>query len=256
MPELSRSRVDRLGKRLRRSGVDALSDGDRDLLEQLVASYGSVQAAVHQRLAEVLGLRPTSRTKTTGTLVEKLQRNPSMALSRMQDIAGVRLVVEMNRSQQDELAARIVEIFPGATTIDRRAEPSHGYRAVHVVVEVDRRFVEIQIRTVLQDLWAQLIERLGDNWGRGIRYGDPPDNPDAKVGAGATRRSVFEALLKQAERIDMLEDLAVRLDEVETYYKSGVGTPDDRQRVQELKEEHQALEEDIRRFYRAVGLLK
>lgn len=113
MPELSRSRVDRLGKRLRRSGVDALSDGDRDLLEQLVASYGSVQAAVHERLAEVLGLRPTSRTKTTGTLVEKLQRNPSMALSRMQDIAGVRLVVEMNRSQQDELAARIVEMFPG-----------------------------------------------------------------------------------------------------------------------------------------------
>lgn len=54
----------------------------------------------------------------------------------------------------------------------------------------------------------------------------------------------------------MLEDLAVRLDEVETYYESGAGTPEDRQRVQELKEEHQALEEEIRKFYRAIGLLK
>jgi hypothetical protein len=81
---------------------------------------------VHERLAEALGLRPTSRTKTTGTLVEKLQRNPNMALSRMQDIAGVRPVVEMNRSQHDELVDRIVELFPRTNVMDRRAEPSHN----------------------------------------------------------------------------------------------------------------------------------
>jgi ppGpp synthetase/RelA/SpoT-type nucleotidyltranferase len=160
MAELSRSRIDKLGRRLRRAGPNNLSDEERDLLERLVAAHGTVLATVQLRLAKELDLPVTSRIKTTGTLVEKLQRSESMALSRMQDIAGARLVVEMNRTEQDKLVARIVELFPGADKRDRRAEPSHGYRAVHVIVQVDQRIVEIQVRTTLQDLWAQVFERL------------------------------------------------------------------------------------------------
>jgi hypothetical protein len=198
----------------------------------------------------------TSRTKTTGTLVEKLQRNRGMALSRMQDIAGVRLVVEMNRSEQDELVDLIVDLFPGADKIDRRQEPSHGYRAVHVVVEIDQRFAEIQIRTVLQDLWAQLTERLADVWGRGIRYGELPDNPDAEAGEGITRREFLEDLLYQAERIDRLERAAVRLAEVEAFDPSAILAPEDLQRFQRVKDQFRVLEEETRDFYRALGLLK
>ena len=236
--------------------MDGLSDEDRDLLERLVASHGPALAAVQERLMQQLGVRVTSRTKTTGTLVEKLQRNPSMALSRMQDIAGVRLVVEMDRAQQDELVARIVELFPGAETIDRRAYPSHGYRAVHVVVRIDERFVEVQVRTVLQDLWAQLTERLGDVWGRGIRYGDPPDDPDALVGEETTRREFFQSLLDQAERIHQLELIAVELPQLEDFYRSTAGTAEDLQRIEELKQRHRKLEEETREYYRALGLLK
>jgi ppGpp synthetase/RelA/SpoT-type nucleotidyltranferase len=36
--------------------------------------------------------------------------------------------------------------------IDRREKPSHGYRAVHVIVECGGRMVEIQVRTELQHL--------------------------------------------------------------------------------------------------------
>ena len=129
-PDLSRSQINRLGRRLRKAGTDGISDADRDLLERLVASHGPALAAVQDQLMQTLGVRVTSRTKTTGTLIEKLQRNQSMALSRMQDIAGARLVLEMTRVQQDQLVARIVELFPGAETMDRRAQPSHGYRAV------------------------------------------------------------------------------------------------------------------------------
>ena len=39
----------------------------------------------------------------------------------------------------------------------------------------------MQIRTAPQDQWAQLFEKLGDLWGRQIRYGDPPNNPDGPV---------------------------------------------------------------------------
>ncbi|GGI66943.1 hypothetical protein GCM10010116_62080 [Microbispora rosea subsp. aerata] len=41
--------------------------------------------------------------------------------------------------------------------------------------------VEIQVRTELQDVWAQILERLADQWGRGIRYGDAPENPEVLV---------------------------------------------------------------------------
>lgn len=32
------------------------------------------------------------------------------------------------------------------------------------------------MRTLRQDLWANVTERLGDRWGRGIRYGEVPPN--------------------------------------------------------------------------------
>jgi ppGpp synthetase/RelA/SpoT-type nucleotidyltranferase len=271
MSELSRSQVDKLGRRLRRAGPNNVSDEDRDLLEALLGSYAPILSAVHERLTKALGLPVTPRLKTTGTLVEKLQRNPNMALSRMQDIAGARLVAEMNRVEQDQLVAQIVELYPGVEPKDRRAEPSFGYRAVHVIVEVDQRFVEIQVRTTLQDLWAQVVERLADLWGRGIRYGELPNNPDVTVVSGYTRRGIVEQLLKQSERLDALEELAVEFaeqerDDVETdelISEVGAYPPlksdprvaelvqsieEGKKRVQGLKERHRALEEEERKF--------
>jgi ppGpp synthetase/RelA/SpoT-type nucleotidyltranferase len=256
--ELSRSQVDKLGRRLRRSGLDHLSDADRDLLEQLVASHGPALAAVQGRLADALGLRVTSRTKTTGTLVEKLQRSPSMALSRMQDIAGVRLVAEMNWTEQNQLVERIVELFPGADVKDRRAEPSHGYRAVHVIVEVDQLLVEIQVRTVLQDLWAQMVERLADRWGRGIRYGDPPNSPDAEVFSGTTRRQLIEELIEASDTAHQLEDLAAAISLVEDHVAADPTsvTSETLEQLQALKEKHRQFDERVRRFFLEMAMLE
>jgi ppGpp synthetase/RelA/SpoT-type nucleotidyltranferase len=78
----------------------------------------------------MLGLQPTYRYKTTGTIIEKLQRNRSMSLTTMQDIAGARVVREMTRSQQDQVVQRIIRRFPDAEVIDRRVRPSFGYRAM------------------------------------------------------------------------------------------------------------------------------
>jgi len=187
-------------------------------LEQLLASYGPVLAAVRERLVKELGPPVTPRLKTTGTLIDKLRRNRNMALSRMQDIAGVRVVREMNRAEQDQLVARILKLFPGAEVMDRRAVPSYGYRAVHVIVEVDRRWVEIQVRTFLQNLWANVFERLADRWGRGIRYGELPNDPDAEVFDGLTRHQIITELMVHSEVIHRLERVAVRMIESETLY--------------------------------------
>jgi hypothetical protein len=256
VPQLSRSQVDRLGRRLRRSGLDGLSSDDRDLLEQFLASYGPALAHVQAQLAETLGLRLTSRIKTTGTLIEKLQRSPSMALSRMQDIAGVRLVAEMNRIEQNQVVARITELFPGAEVKNRRAEPSYGYRAVHVIVELEQRLVEVQVRTALQDGWAQLIERFADWWGRGIRYGELPIDPDRDLGAGLTRRSLFELFMQQAERIDQLERIAAGIYLLERHFEDNPPTPEEEQQLREAKEGYQSYETEIRELYLALGVMK
>jgi ppGpp synthetase/RelA/SpoT-type nucleotidyltranferase len=72
----------------------------------------------------------------------------------------------MGLSEQDHLVSQIAGLFPGAKKVDRRKRPSHGYRAVHLIVSVERRVVEIQVRTAMQDLWAQAMERLADKVGR------------------------------------------------------------------------------------------
>ena len=71
----------------------------------------------------------------------------------------------------------VVKRFPGSRYVDRRVKPQFGYRAVHVIVSTENGLVEVQIRTRQQDQWAQAFERLGDLWGRGIRYGETPVEP-------------------------------------------------------------------------------
>jgi hypothetical protein len=164
-----------------------------------------------------LGFEASTRVKTKDVLLDKLRRESGMALARVQDIAGARIVVHGCRLEQDESVSRIYEHFEAITNreprvVDRRISPSHGYRAVHVVAFIDEVPVEIQVRTELQNLWAQIVERLADRWGRGIRYGGLPDLPgqhalDVKTGDGrpVTRRRIIEDLREMADVVDSIE---------------------------------------------------
>jgi ppGpp synthetase/RelA/SpoT-type nucleotidyltranferase len=88
----------------------------------------------------------------------------------MQDIAGCRLTVA-DIGKQDEVVAELKRLFARSIIVDRRQHPSHGYRAVHLIVDNSGKFVEIQIRTSLQHLWAELSEKLSDVVDGAIKYG-------------------------------------------------------------------------------------
>jgi hypothetical protein len=80
---------------------------------------------------------------------------------------------------------------------------------VHLVVRIDEMPVEIQIRTELQDTWAQIVERLGDRWGRGIRYGQDPENPEGVVRSGefvVSRREALALLMTLSDAISAVEE--------------------------------------------------
>jgi ppGpp synthetase/RelA/SpoT-type nucleotidyltranferase len=173
---LTKSQANKLGDDVRR-----IAPGDPfptillSRLQEFRSSYDAPLVEAQALIRERLRLDTTSRLKTVNTIVEKLRREKTR-LAEMQDVAGVRIVIEGGLIEQDSRAHDLIRLFPTARVVDRRSRPSHGYRALHLVPVVSGYPVEVQLRTRLQDLWAQAFERVADRAGRGIRYGDvPPD---------------------------------------------------------------------------------
>jgi ppGpp synthetase/RelA/SpoT-type nucleotidyltranferase len=176
---LTSSQVDKLGERLKANAEagESLSEEDRRALLEVRASYLPAYRAVIAGIREVTDTSPSGRPeKTVDSILGKLVREGTK-LSRMQDIAGCRLVVQ-GRGQQDELVGLLLSRFPDHRIVDRREAPSHGYRAVHVVVREQGRPVEIQIRTMLQHSWATTVEAFSDQRGGDLKHGvEPPGLP-------------------------------------------------------------------------------
>lgn len=212
---MSGNQVDKLSARLRHA--DSISDDDHELLLQIHLCYQKALDEVQQRLGRI-GYSPTSRTKTTSVLVGKLRREGT-TIKRVQDIAGARIVADCDRDQQDEIVQAIAEAFAGdkpPKIKDRRKEEnSHGYRAVHIIVTVQDLPVEIQVRTHAQDMWAQIVESLADRWGRGIRYGEPPPDPDRVELGKLTRGDLWLAIAGLSEQINQIETLGANLNELD-----------------------------------------
>src|SRR2546421_6059479 len=164
---LSKSQMDRLGDRLRKGDI---SDGDLRLLDSYRRSFSKSYEEVVQLIEDELGFEATGRpAKSTTSIIEKLRRE-RIRLSQMQDIAGCRIITS-TLAQQDNIVTRIPEIFDQCTIVDRRERPSHGYRAVHVIVNRSSKLIEVQIRTSLQHTWAELSEKLADEFDSSIKYG-------------------------------------------------------------------------------------
>lgn len=208
---LDRATIDALGRRLERAKAPAQADLDE--LAILQNSYLPSLEIVTGRLRDLLGSPPTfegisltatSRLKTVATIVEKLRKHETK-LSLMRDVVGVRIVGGLSRAGQDRLVALVARTFSVSESgiIDRRRNPRHGYRAVHVVPRVDERPVEIQIRTGLQHVWANGMERFADVFGRQIRYGGEPSGSSAEQ--RAHRRRFVEEYKRQADLIESFE---------------------------------------------------
>jgi putative GTP pyrophosphokinase len=164
---LSTTQVDRLGNRLRRG---LLVESDLRSLDDYRRSFGEAYETVVHTIREQLHLEPTGRpAKSTHSLIEKLHRE-SIRLAQVQDIAGCRVVVA-DAAEQERAVASLRTVFPEASVDDRRANPSYGYRAVHVIAKIFGVLVEIQVRTSLQHLWAEFSEKLSDVVDPSIKYG-------------------------------------------------------------------------------------
>jgi ppGpp synthetase/RelA/SpoT-type nucleotidyltranferase len=233
---LSKKQVKKLGDRLRHGSVPSPEDMERlaqfrdEHLESMVSVFGAIS------LLEVPRLALTARQKNANTIIEKM-RLLHTGLDRMQDIAGIRLIVDGGRSTQAAAVQEICGRFTRARVADLLATPHSGYRAVHVVVEEHGHHVEVQVRTPLQNRWAQAFERLGDHWGRQIRHGMPPDEPDRAQlieGSAVTRAEVVDYLRDSVSpEIAEAEVFAFEIDKAREASRGGLASAEEtaRQRL-------------------------
>jgi len=155
----------------------------------VMAFYDNIAAEVQTEIRQLdftplLGDGPvevTSRAKTIDTLRQKLMKYPAQHIHTVQDVAGVRFEAEMSTEQQDGVVSAIAGLYGAQPddVKDYREESHSGYRAVHIWLRLPAR-VEVQVRTHLQGLWANVYESAADVLGRGIRYEELPDDESAK----------------------------------------------------------------------------
>lgn len=183
---VSRNQLDRAGSRVRRSLRDQapIAESVLGCIDEYRAWHLPTLRLVQSRLSEFFhqqveipegDLPITSRLKTSPAIVAKLGRS-RISLPRMQDIAGARIVVPSLEVQEPVIAA-VRQLFgPELRHVkDQRAEPDqYGYRAVHLIVRVNGRIAEIQIRTVWQDRWAQIVEQVDGLLSSDLKHGRGP----------------------------------------------------------------------------------
>jgi putative GTP pyrophosphokinase len=202
---LTISQLNKIGERLRKN---LATEDDLRLLDEFRLSFQVAYDEVFAELSQ-MGLNPGGRPqKTTLSIIAKLNRERTR-LSRMQDIAGCRVVVD-NMFDQDRVIDDLKARWPDALVYDRRIKPSHGYRAVHVVVTIKEHPVEIQVRTSLQHSWASATEKLSDVVHPDVKYGGGPKLLQKELTIASQTCAKFEEvelvhaqLLRRAETFPM-----------------------------------------------------
>ncbi|MBI2842984.1 MAG: RelA/SpoT domain-containing protein [Armatimonadetes bacterium] len=180
-PRFSARDVDRAGKILVRydAGLSNISEVGTvvDIVNNWRASHSfplnTLQNGLRAKCAKVdPGIIVAQRIKRLSSIRHKLDRFPTMNLSRMQDIAGCRAVVSSIGDVHELVSLHTKSGMKHKLdrSDDYITQPKEsGYRGHHLVYRYnsDRREtynglkIEVQIRTTMQHAWATAVETVG-----------------------------------------------------------------------------------------------
>lgn len=211
---LSKGQINRAGELLRawRVGECMFDEAEvgaaLDVLEAFRRRFSTTQVLARVRIgAETMARRRVpavevvQRTKRAERIIGKLAREPSMQLSRMEDVVGCRLVVptlgdlrEVVARLEDRWADDIVRVR------DYVVEPkATGYRGYHLVVRRDDLPVEVQVRTRNQHYWAVSVEGEEVRTGAPLKDGRGPEGVLRSFRAAAAALAEVDAGLITSE---------------------------------------------------------
>lgn len=203
----SKGRIDRAGDALRAHQSREMPLSHDELVAELrvveafrAAHAGplrTVAANLRYYVAEASGgpFIVGQRLKRMDTIRDKLDREPSMSLARMHDIGGCRAVLPDQAAVDDVIerlrSQRRWDLLPRTWDYVNDPKPD-GYRAKHLVRRKDGVLIEIQLRTEVQHVWAELVERMDRNLGTKLKSGRADPAVRALLARGAEALSAFE----------------------------------------------------------------
>ncbi len=144
------------------------------LLERIVKNLDLKNCYTGQRLKRLVSIK------------QKLVKSEGMRLTKMQDIVGVRLVVNdlkelakvVKLLQDGKILGRNISIVREFNYIKKPKED--GYRSYHITFEIKnkhrgieyKRLFELQVRTKSQHAWSTVVETIGTYMGVNFKGGD------------------------------------------------------------------------------------
>lgn len=174
--QYSKSKIDQAGQLLKK--IDDLNPLELEESLEILSNWRAYHALPLDIFAKALKSRVNKidksknsivaqRLKRTPSILLKLQTKRTMRLSAMQDIGGLRAIFE----SVDEVY-QLLDYYKFSKTKhhfssidDYIKEPkADGYRGIHLIYKVAKTpsvFIEIQIRSHLQHIWATGVEVFG-----------------------------------------------------------------------------------------------
>ena len=171
----SKSTIDKAGEVLKKKH---LSSDEIQTSLKIISNWRAYHAMPLDIFAKVLRTRVKTVDQNSSTIVvQRLKRTPSillklkthktMRLSAMQDIGGLRAIFD-----NAECANKLVEIYRTSKSrhelfsLNNYVEKpkDDGYRSIHLVYKLKKRpdlFIEIQVRSHFQHIWATAVEVFG-----------------------------------------------------------------------------------------------
>lgn len=183
-PKFPKSAYRAAAKRIREArlhGILEYSEHDEEIIEKWRASHRHVLNAWQVTLKQRIKGRKiifAQRLKRRNTIYDKLIREPTMALIKMHDIAGCRLIFQ----NQDDMFDYINQLHFSKKIKHKLVKEQNyilnpketGYRGIHNEYQYlsrnatdrshfwDGLLLEIQFRTIYQHAWATAVE-VADN---------------------------------------------------------------------------------------------
>lgn len=178
VPNFTRKQVSRAGATL----IDPVATAEQKFNAMEVLSHwrschaypiNTFQATLRSRLKKVCSSALVAqRLKRTPSIIKKLHLNSGMQMARMQDIGGLRAVVDsltqVRKIEESYTNNGLTHELIGKDDYIARPKES-GYRSLHLVYKYknpqnpiyDGLCIELQIRTKLQHAWATAVETIG-----------------------------------------------------------------------------------------------
>lgn len=164
----------------------------------------------------------SQRLKRMPRLIRKLDRMNDSKLARLEDIGGCRAILSSGKDLE-RVYRRLKKRWAGQVVRERDyiAQPKDiGYRAVHIVLLRDERRIEVQLRTVSQQAWADAIERADARLGMTLKDGEgPADMVEFFSAAGEVQHMYDYGTNPSPEALERLE--TARRAVIEAGYYSG-----------------------------------